>query len=104
MIALSLSIVTLVLMVAVFAGLRRLTTAVAGVQQSLDELASGAATVEDLKGAVAAALDPTPEPEPEPAPVSRVPPVLRTRSVVKAMALGTGTAHAARRLRNGKAS
>jgi hypothetical protein len=91
----------LVVTVAVFAAVRGLGRSVTRLQESIDDLVAGAATIEQLKAAVAGEPEPVDEPEPV---VSRVPPVLRTRSVVKAMALGTGTAHAARRLRSGRSS
>lgn len=82
---------------------RALTRSIADLQASIDDLAAGAATLDDLRAAVHAPQEPETADLTEPV-VSRVPSVLRTRSVVKAMALGTGTAHAARRLRNGKTS
>jgi hypothetical protein len=97
--ALILGVVTVVLVALALLVLRGLRRAVADLQTSIDTLAAGAATLDDLKRAVSSEPDPVDEPEPV---VSRVPTVLRTRSVVKAMALGTGTAHAARRLRNGR--
>ena len=100
-IAIGVSAVTLVIALAVLRTARTLQRSVAGVQTSVDDLAAGAATIEQLRAAVAGEPEPAEEPDPV---VSRVPPVLRTRSVVKAMALGTGTAHAARRLRNGRTS
>ena len=100
--ALLLGVVATLLLAIALLALRRLGRAVAYVQASIDDLAAGAATIDDLKRAVAGHEEPADEPDP--VVVSRVPPVLRTRSVVKAMALGTGTAHAARRLRNGRSS
>lgn len=99
-IAIGVSGFTLVVVLGAARGLRR---SIADLQASVDDLAAGAATLDDLKAAVREPGEPDITEEPE-AVVSRVPPVLRTRSVVKAMALGTGTAHAARRLRNGRAS
>ena len=96
-----LAAVTLLIALTVLRTTRTLQRSVADVQASIDELAAGAATIEQLRAAVAGEPEPVDEPDPV---VSRVPPVLRTRSVVKAMALGTGTAHAARRLRNGRTS
>ena len=97
-VAVAVSGLTLLVVLLAMRGLRR---SIADLQASVDDLADGAPTLEQLKAAVAGEPEPVDEPEPV---VSRVPPVLRTRSVVKAMALGTGTAHAARRLRNGRTS
>ena len=99
-VALGISCLTLLVVVLATRGLKR---AIANLQASVDDLAAGAATLDDLRAAVHAPEMPDASELAEPV-VSRVPPVLRTRSVVKAMALGTGTAHAARRLRNGKTS
>jgi hypothetical protein len=100
--AIAIAAAALVVTLAVLVALRGLGRSVAQLQGSIDDLAAGAATIEQLRAAVAG--EPEPPAEPDPVVVSRVPPVLRTRSVVKAMALGTGTAHAARRLRNGRSS
>jgi hypothetical protein len=97
--ALILGALAVMLVAVALVALQALRRAVADLQTSIDDLAAGAATIDDLKRAVSSEPDPVDEPEPV---VSRVPTVLRTRSVVKAMALGTGTAHAARRLRNGR--
>ncbi len=99
--ALILGAVAVLLVALVLVALQGLRRAVADLHTSIDDLAAGAATIDELKRAVSGEPDPVDEPEPV---VSRVPTVLRTRSVVKAMALGTGTAHAARRLRNGRTS
>ncbi len=99
-VAIGVSCLTLVVAIAVLRSTRTLKRSVAHLQDSVDDLAAGAATIEQLKAAVAG--DPAPGADTTEPVVSRVPPVLRTRSVVKAMALGTGTAHAARRLRNGR--
>jgi hypothetical protein len=72
------------------------TDTVGGVELVQDAMARANAQVDRL--ADAAGLPPIDE---RPPPLTRVPRMLRSRSVVKAMALGTGTAHAARRLRNG---
>jgi len=76
----------------------------------LDVRAEATSSVDDLRHEIsrvsaqadrladAAGLPPIDE---KPRPVTRVPKMLRSKSVVKAMALGTGTAHAARRLRQG---
>ena len=101
-VALAVAATALLLTVAVLATVRGLRRSVDSLHFSVEALSSDAATVEDLRDAVrplpVGESDTADEPEPV---VSRVPTVLRTRSVVKAMALGTGTAHAARRLRNG---
>jgi hypothetical protein len=94
-------VLAVVLLAVVERTVRALAREVRELHATVDALASGAPTLEQLRAAVAGVPEPTDEPEPV---VSRVPPVLRTRSVVKAMALGTGTAHAARRLRNGRSS
>ena len=87
----------------VLLALRVLTRSVDDLRATVDELSSGAATVDDLRAAVAEAVParPADEMSPAPADVSRVPQVLRTGPVIKAMALGSGTAHVARRLRGG---
>ncbi|MEY2476123.1 MAG: hypothetical protein QOG87_1438 [Actinomycetota bacterium] len=101
-IALAVAATALIFTLAVLAGLRGLRRSVDSLHVSIEAMSNGAATIDDLKAAVRPLLTGEPEPMDEPEPVvSRVPPVLRTRSVVKAMAIGTGTAHAARRLRNG---
>jgi hypothetical protein len=69
---------------------------VGGVELVQEGVARANAQVDRL--ADAAGL---PEIDERPRPITRVPKMLRSRSVVKAMALGTGTAHAARRLRHG---
>lgn len=99
--AVAIAAAALLVTLAVLVAVRGLHRSVTQLQASVDDLAAGAATIEQLRAAVTGEPEPTEEPEPV---VSRVPPVLRTRSVVKAMALGTGTAHAARRLRNGRTS
>jgi hypothetical protein len=98
-IAASLCAVCVVLVLVVLRHLRALRRSVDDLAASVGQLSDGAATVDDLRAAVAAAVTPQPEPEAEPAPVTRVPQVLRTGPVIKAMALGSGTAHVARRLR-----
>jgi hypothetical protein len=65
----------------------------------LDVLQDGMARVNAQADRLAGAAGLPPVDE-RPRPVTRVPKMLRSRSVVKAMALGTGTAHAARRLRH----
>ena len=77
-----------------------LETEVEGLAVALDELQASLGTLRRQVDRLADAngLPELDAPEPR---LSRVPSVLRTRSVVKAMALGTGTAHAARRLRHG---
>jgi hypothetical protein len=101
-VAISISALTLVVTFGVLRTTKGLRRSVAELHSSVDALSAGAATTDDLRAAVRAVVDGEPDPVDEPEPVvSRVPTVLRTRSVVKAMALGTGTAHAARRLRNG---
>lgn len=91
-----LGVAFVVLGLAVVVALRTLT-------RSVDQLraeVAGAPSLDDLRTAVAQALDPPVETEPE-RPVTRVPTMLRSPGVIKAMALGTGTASAARRLRQG---
>lgn len=92
----ALGLAFVVLGLAVVVALRGLTRS---VQQLRAEVAA-AATVEDLRAAIATTLDPPAPVEPE-RPVTRVPTMFRSPGVIKAMALGTGTASAARRLRNG---
>jgi hypothetical protein len=95
----------------VLRGVRILGRRLDALQTALDEQrAAAAAATSDLGQEVAritAQVDRLadaaglPELDAPPPRVSRVPQVLRTRPVVKAMAFGTGTAHAARRLRSG---
>jgi hypothetical protein len=91
-----LAVAFVLLGLAVVVALRSLTSSV----EELRAEVAGAATVEDLRAAVASAIDPPAEVEPE-RPVTRVPTMFRSPGVIKAMALGTGTASAARRLRGG---
>jgi hypothetical protein len=81
---------------AVVVALRSLTRSVEELRTEI----AGAATVEDLRAALAEIPDPPDDGEPE-RPLTRVPTMLRSPGVIKAMALGTGTASAARRLRGG---
>ena len=105
-IALAAALIAAILALTVLAVLRGLARSVDHLRTSVDELARGAATTEDLRAAVAQAVAApgahgSVDSKPDLA-ASRVPAALRTGPVVKAMALGTGTAHVARRLRNGK--
>jgi hypothetical protein len=92
------ALLAVVLVVVALVSLRSLRRSVDDLHLVVDGLSAGAATTDDLRAAVAAALDPE-VPEQASEPVSRVPRVLRTGPVIKAMAIGSGTAHAARRLR-----
>jgi hypothetical protein len=69
---------------------------VGGVELVQEGVARANVQVDRLAGAAG-----LPAIDERPRPITRVPKMLRSRSVVKAMALGTGTAHAARRLRHG---
>jgi hypothetical protein len=99
--ALAIALVALALIAATLAGIWSLRRSVGGIHDEIERLHQGAATADDLRAAMAdvladaTALDPTDEL----GPISRVPQRLRTGPVIKAMALGSGTAHVARRLR-----
>ena len=98
------ALIGLVLAVAVLVALRDVRRDLDGLRTELGDLSAGAATIDDLRAAVAAAVPATgDDASADGAPVSRVPKVLRTGPVVKALALGSGTAHVARKLagRNG---
>ena len=98
-------LIGLVLAAAVLVVLRDVRRDLEGLRAELHSLAVGAATIDDLEAAVRAAIPrgPGDDASADPVPASRVPQVLRTGPVVKAMALGSGTAHVARKLagRNG---
>lgn len=105
-IALAAALIAAILALTVLTVLRGMSRSVERLQASVDELARGAATTDDLREVVAEAVAVSGPPgavdgKPDLA-ASRVPAVLRTGPVVKAMAFGTGTAHVARRLRDGK--
>lgn len=105
-IALAAALIAAILALTVLTALRGVSRSVERLQTSLDALAHGAATTDDLRQAVAEAVavsGPADAVDGKPdLAASRVPAALRTGPVVKAMAFGTGTAHVARRLRNAK--
>jgi hypothetical protein len=84
--------------------LQRMTRTVAELRSAVDELRAETvplvAELGERVDGMADRLPPPPEPPAPPPPVSRVPTALRRGPVVKALALGSGTAHAARRLRS----
>jgi hypothetical protein len=109
-VAVAMAAVALFLAVAVLVGLRGLRRSMTRLQAGVDALAADP-SLDDLHDAMAglrnrvdAIARATGVPEPVEPVRSRVPTMLRSRGVVKAMALGSGTAHVARRLRNGNGS
>ena len=100
--AMVLALAFVVLGLAVVIALRNLTRSMDALRRDVESLSAGAPTLADLRAAVTAAIDPAVDDEPgPPRRVTRVPGAFRSPGVIKAMALGTGTASAARRLRQG---
>jgi hypothetical protein len=95
------AVLAVVLVVLILDGIRGLRRDVDRLHGEVAQLQRNAATAHDVRTAVANGIADATRPvvEDDTPAISRVPDKLRTGPVIKAMALGSGTAHAARRLR-----